>query len=329
MNNKPLHQLPFFFILSMGRSGSTLMQFLLDAHCGVNIPFESRFIIHLYYKYHNITNWTTELKRDFIEDLYKDDKLRKFWNIDKNKLYKDIMEHPSSTSFFNLCRIVTKNSISIFDKEVICVQGSKNPNYCFWVDKLIKLDENIKFIHLVRNPLGVVNSHKKLNSNNPSYFAYRWKKMNKLIEKIKSRNSSKFLTIRYEDLLAEPNQTLQKVCTFLGINFNEHQLSYYQKIIEFDKSIDDKTDPIKRKLFDSHLKNLTLPISSKIGNSWKNNLTSNEKAIVGSITHQLANQYGYKPIKGKFKLYYLFSCLKVNYKYLKNRLYYRLSMSLK
>ena len=77
-----LKNLPFFYILSMGRSGSTLLEFLLDAHPGVNIPIESRFIIHLLSKYQGKMNWTSIEKLEFVKDLFQDEKLSKYWNLD-------------------------------------------------------------------------------------------------------------------------------------------------------------------------------------------------------------------------------------------------------
>ena len=84
----------FFFILCPGRSGSTLLQQLLDAHPNIQIPPESRFIIYAYYKFRNITIWTDEIKRDFISALLKDKKIALYWNLSEAKiLFKNRILH--------------------------------------------------------------------------------------------------------------------------------------------------------------------------------------------------------------------------------------------
>ena len=60
-----------FYILAMGRSGTTLLQSILDNHSGIVVPPESYFMIHLDKKYGSIKNWnkqiTKKIKTYFLE----------------------------------------------------------------------------------------------------------------------------------------------------------------------------------------------------------------------------------------------------------------------
>lgn len=314
----------------MGRSGSTLLEFLLDAHPNVNIPLESRFIIHLYYKYSSKTNWSNKDKESFIKDLYKDYKLKIFWKIDGEKLKNDIYNTPSDVSFFELCRIITANYISFYPKKEIKIQGNKNPIYALWCDCLDKLNRESKFIHLVRNPLGVVASHKKLKNKNLKYFAYRWNLMNYKIEELKQKKPENFITVKYEDLINNTEQTLQLICEFLNINYLPEQLNYNQMVIMEKDKIDAVNDKERMDMFNSHLKNLIYPIKKSIIDSWENTLTLEEINDTAYISKKSASKYGYEfKVQGNFKLSFIFAYFKVIFRYFKFRLYYYLSLPLK
>ncbi len=330
-NLDTINKLPFFYILSMGRSGSTLLEFILDAHPNVNIPLESRFIIHLYSKYHKKKKWTDNDKKEFIKDLYKDKKLNDFWNFDKEKLEKDVLNTSTNISFFSLCRIITLNYVSFFEKKNITIQGNKNPIYALWTDVLYQLNKDAKFIHLVRNPMGVVASQKKLGNTKTSYLAYRWNLMNNKIETIKQKNPQNFLTIKYEDLLNSPEKTIKEVCQFLKIDFTEEMLNYHVIINKQRDLIDKENNQKKKEFFYRYLKNLVNPIEPKTSNSWKKTLSINEQKDVAFITEELASKYGYNlsQLKGSYKLNFLKVKLKNEYRFFIHRLFYRLSLSIK
>ena len=46
-----INNIPFFFIVARGSSGTTMLQNILDANEHVILPTESRLIIHLKQKY--------------------------------------------------------------------------------------------------------------------------------------------------------------------------------------------------------------------------------------------------------------------------------------
>jgi hypothetical protein len=325
-----LNKVPFFYILSMGRSGSTLLQLLLDAHPETNIPFESRFIIHLHYKYSTKTSWTVAEKKMFLNDLYKDYKINTYWEIDKKKLEQEILSSSSKITFFELCRLVTANFISFFPKEAIKVQGSKNPIYGLWSDVLYQINKESKFIHLIRNPYGVVASHKKLGKKNLTYYAYRWDFMNKKIEKLKRKTPHNFITISYEDLINKPEETVKKVCVFLGIDFLASQMKFNEKIKEQKLIIEASNEQTRLKKFNSHMKNLTSPINSSIGDSWQQTLTKKEIEDISFITKKTANKYSINLISnGKFNLKFIPALIKINFRYFRQRIYYKYSFSIR
>lgn len=329
-NSKSLSKLPFFYILSMGRSGSTLLEFLLDAHPNINIPLESPFIIHLHTKYAKKTIWNKKDKLAFIKDLYTDYKFTTFWNINKENLEHEIINSSPNISFFELCRIITSNYISFYPKEEIKIQGSKNPLYALWCKELFQLNKKGKFIHLVRNPMGVVASQKKLNNNYAPYFAFRWNLFQKKIEALKHKNLENFITINYEELIANPEIELKRISTFLKVDYHPEQLKFNEAVKKYQNKITNNNELEKINVFESHLKNLVNPINTSYSDSWAKTLTEKEIEEISFITHKTANNYGYNlPQSGNFKWKFIPILLKIKYDYLKLRLYYKLSLSIR
>jgi len=246
-------------------------------------------------------------------------------------LKEAIVTSPYDLTFFEMCRIVTAHYPSFFDKNEIEIQGSKNPIYSLWADVLHQLNNSNKYIHLVRNPLGVIGSHKKLGRQNLFYFAYRWNLMNRKIERLKSKVPDQFITIKYEDLIQQPEKVLVQVCDFLNISYRPEQLQFHKKMAEIKARIDPEREKEKLALFESHLSNLVNPIDNKTGESWQNTLSEQEIRGVSYITKSLAHKYNYnvEQEKGRFQFRYISAKIKVWSKYVQTRLYYNRSMSLK
>src|SRR5689334_21970982 len=101
-----IKSIPMFFIAGMGRSGTTLLQSLLDANAGILIPFESRLIITLNGKYAKVKHWSKSKILEFHNDLFCDAKYKTLWKVDHEKLKKDLLSVQESATFPLLCKIV-------------------------------------------------------------------------------------------------------------------------------------------------------------------------------------------------------------------------------
>lgn len=55
-----IEKLPMVFIIGRGRSGTTLLQTIMDAHPTIITANESPFIINLKQKYSKINQWSAE-----------------------------------------------------------------------------------------------------------------------------------------------------------------------------------------------------------------------------------------------------------------------------
>jgi Sulfotransferase family len=114
-------------------------------------------------------------------------------------------------------------SISKVSNRQIIIDSSKIISKAYILYKLFKANNNvkIKFIHLVRDPRGVVHSCLKSNESVLQGILF-YLKTNFWAEIFKTIvPSSKFITVRYEDLLFSRKHILEHLTQFVGVSLDE------------------------------------------------------------------------------------------------------------
>jgi hypothetical protein len=207
------------FVLGHARSGTSLMCRLLLDHLGVNFGTESQFII----RYH------TRLQR--YGDLNDDRRLRGlFEEISRERFFErtrrnfgfvfDVdraMRSIESRSYAGALHTIFEQFA--FGKEMTR-WGDKTPEYSQHLPVLRELFPKAQFIHVVRDGRDVALSAFKtgFGPKNVDEAARAWSSQVRTITAFAAIVSpADFLTVRYEDLLRNPVDTLSTIGAFLGI----------------------------------------------------------------------------------------------------------------
>lgn len=225
-----LDELPIFFIVGRGRSGSTLLRSIFDAHPQVMIPLESRFVQFLYYKYPANKKWTKESASRAIDDLEQGFEP---FQIHKDHFRNQIEGNAMDLSFERVCKLIYLNTKSEFEKEEISTLGDKNPRYTFFIPQLIRLFPKAKFIHLARdyrdNIVSVRRAGKGIKESGNIYFSMgRWVLYNRFVLKCQKKYPDQFIRVQFEDLIRDPEAVMQKLCAFLELDYHPGVLEYYK-----------------------------------------------------------------------------------------------------
>lgn len=142
-----------------------------------------------------------------------------------------------------VCEIVESSQYSLFGlldgiyaavakKAGAIVAGDKSPNDLGFVGILKKtglFESNIKIIHIVRDVRDVILSLKKTGwapADVEHYFPGIWANSNLNLRRFASQGRTPYLLVRYEDLVLDPLVELQKICTFLDVDFNQSMCDY-------------------------------------------------------------------------------------------------------
>ena len=284
-----MHNPPFFFIIGRPRSGTTLLRLLFESHPNLLIPPESPFIIIHYKKYGKITDWNEQVISDFINDLYGTRYFDK-WLIDKEELTNRLLSVKGKNNFQSIVLEVYKAYNSVYPKQEIKMIGDKNPMYSLYPNRIHQLFPESKIIHITRdyrdNYLSLIN----VNFEVPivPIVIYRWKYALKKMWRLKAKNPGLIYSIRYEDLVSDPELHCRRLCDFLGIEFDPSVLSFYEKKEEAQALYAGNQDlgKVHKSLFN--------PISTEKVDKWKSDMTPRQIKIADLVMGSTAEKAGYK-----------------------------------
>src|SRR5690606_113661 len=296
---EPSHA-PIAFLVAKDRSGTTLLQTMLDSHPNICAPLESRFVLHLKSKYQNKTKWNSKLKAQFIKDLFLEQKMVLLWELDLENLQNRIAALPENTTFGEICKQVYVSSKSFHPKETAKLIVDKNPIYAIMIPLLREIYPDAKFIHLVRDYRGNVNSifsiYKKISIKK---LGQSWVMSNREIEKAKSLRPENFITLRYEDLLDNPEKELTKLTNFFKLEFHPNMLTYHERISDeisayVNRSPNEKVRKVREIGIATVHKNLSKPLKNSFKDKWKDTFSKEQLEILEKYCGAFAEKYGYK-----------------------------------
>jgi hypothetical protein len=194
-----LVEAPVFVICTL-RSGSTLLRVLLDSHSQIRSPHE----LHLrYVSVHHDQKWSERSMAELGLDTRGAEHL--LW---------DRLLH---------------RELAASGKRII---ADKTPNNVFIVDRLRECWADARFIFLLRHPGAIVRSRQAYKSQ-PAEQADEDDKNAELIRRYcealeAARQAYDGHTVRYEDLTADPERELRRICSFLDVPFEPGMLEYGQ-----------------------------------------------------------------------------------------------------
>ena len=203
------------FIISLPRSGSTLLQRVLGGHHEVVTSSEPWIMLHPVYgrRDRGITTdysaeWAALGVNEFLEhytdgpEVY-DDAIRAF----AQTIYANAIQKGGGTRFLD-----------------------KTPRYVMIVDDLIRLFPAASFIFLIRNPLSVLAS---IVNTQVSHDLWTLEKFSDelllgpgAILRGMEKLDGKAITVRYEDFVHAPEANLKRICSALNLSYESGMLEY-------------------------------------------------------------------------------------------------------
>lgn len=292
MKTDRILQLPFFFVLGRPRSGTTLLRTLLDAHPNIAIPLENSGMIHLYFRYRKVRQWETgklnQLRSDFLElDSVKN------WRMDREGIrerLEDLSEY--QPMFHQIIRLFYYHYRSEFPKEGIRCIGDKSPLNSLYSKEISRAFPDAKFIHLVRDYRANLASMGRQDLFSPSSTAIlmQWKKSADQISRLTADHPGRFLHIRYEDLVSDPEGVFRRVCDFLRVRFIPRLLDPEHR----ERAIRNLYDP---EFLDQWQPDLSKKITTAYTETWKTGLSPAAVSKADYIAGKTGKRFHYFPQK--------------------------------
>jgi hypothetical protein len=217
---------PFFFCIGAAKSGTTLLARALDQHPAIACIWES-------YALHprspsSIFNPASDSwkKHGFArEDVQR---WAAIWQAEPQALLRRIVRRLTGHHVFVAEPFRRTMSQALADFAQRCnaaVAGDKWPWYADYIEEVVAAFPRARLIYNVRDPRGVWNSAQRFKGR---------KRGDELLGRMLAQEArvapylagENFVTIRYEDLVKEPEETCRQMYEFLGCSYRREYLRY-------------------------------------------------------------------------------------------------------
>lgn len=271
---------PPFFIVGCPRSGTTLLQRMLNARSDVAVAPETFFVRRFW------------MQRDRYGDLSIDANLNRLvddlvampafaeMGLDPD----DIREaaHQTQRKYGSVFGMLLEQFAAARGAEWV---GEKTPDHVLHIPTLRRWFSEAKFVHLVRDPRAVVNSWRAV----PWSSGYRWRDAEVWVEHVRAgreaemRFPAQVMSLHFEALVRSPAAELEEVCDFLDVRYDDQMLAFHERETE---TVDVKREPWKERT--------TEPIDPEVADRWRGELSRSAQAQVEAVVASEMRHWDYE-----------------------------------
>jgi hypothetical protein len=277
------------FIVGAPRSGTTLVQQMLDSHPSFAIPWESHFI-----------PWHALILKHF-GDLQK---------IEARALLIRSIDYFQGMVFNERAWVEWIPSLSE-NADKIAAQtpphyagvidaiytfyaqqrgrprwGDKTPGYINHMPLILSMFPDAKFIHIIRDGRDVAVSSMPLSfgSNTTYVAARRWDRFVRRGLKFEAEHPESVLRLTYENLIANNEGELRRICDFLDEEFHPAMMQFHRSVKDRSSAPPDMS---------CHTELSKPANNSRIGR-WKSELSLEQLRVFESGAGELLSELGYE-----------------------------------
>lgn len=259
------------------------MRSMLVASGSIAIPPETQMIHNLAIKFNAMQGQGWEgLTKTLIAE-FESHHYFKLWSSDLSPVYQTVLHLPKNER--SLARLIDEVYKTYAAQQFpnALVWGDQSPIYTFYFPYIKKVFPEAKYLHLVRDGRDVIAS--LIKKDGQDYFneaIYRWKESIKRARKLQDEvGLDKFIEIKYENLVIEPETTLEQISKFIGIEYTSKMLDYWK----LDSTVESK--------FYNFHRNLEKPVFTSSIGGWKNKLSIEQKKILDTEIKTILNDLKY------------------------------------
>jgi hypothetical protein len=248
------------FVVGVHRSGTTLMRHVLNDHSAVALCDETHYMGHVISgagMRQHLARFRPLSSDDNVERLVahmQSPRFRKYsifkdlgwqwtWFVDSVPR-EEVLAHLLASD---------RSEAGIFDafmtlyakKRGATVRGEKTPIHLRWSEELLEWYPRSKIIHMMRDPRGVHVSdlkrrreqqkrapvYKVLRSLGPAFetlttaeTSLMWADSARRAARMARRFPDRYLVVKFEDLVVDPERVIRKLCSDLGLSFEPKML---------------------------------------------------------------------------------------------------------
>ncbi len=215
---------PFAFVVGCGRSGTTVLRTVLDAHPDLAVAHEGRFVAALGMRRARYERPEGFALDRLVADLLADRAVRTNLELDEDDLRAALA--PPVPDFATATRRVFARYAARRGK---ARYGDKFPGYVLRMDLLAGLFPEARFVHIVRDGRDVALSSAAIEGqeSDPVALACNWVSRVRAGREAGARlGPARYHEVRYEALVTAPEATVAPLCTFLDLTYEPAMLAF-------------------------------------------------------------------------------------------------------
>jgi len=267
---------PFIFVLGRGRSGTTLVRAILDSHPELSIADESHFIVPMASerrRYETPEGIDTE---SFMEGIRH--------RLGRWELREDVVRGELAAAqprhFPDAVRCVYRAYAKVHGKSRY---GDKTPIHVIHIKTLAQLFPEARFVHVIRDGRDASLSYMDLTFG-PATLAEAAIYWRRFVRRGRRAGAAlgpqRYLEVRYEDLVADPEPVAFNLSNFCGLRFDPAMLTYFERADRIVGST-------------SHYRNVHLPPTRGL-RDWRNEMSRRDLAVFEALAGDLLSELGYE-----------------------------------
>ena len=213
------------FVVGIGRSGTTLLRLMLDSHPQLAIPPETHFVPDVI----GLCRSGADAHR-----LAEEVAASRHWadlGVDRAELERRFRELGSPRAD----RVLRAFYTLYAERQGKPRWGDKTPAYLRRMALIANALPEARFVHLIRDGRDVVLSRRRRGMGaevDIGRSAQRWRNRIVTARRQGDRLGRRYLELRYEDLVADPEDSLRRICGHIGLGYDPAMLRYHERAPE-------------------------------------------------------------------------------------------------
>jgi hypothetical protein len=269
------------FIISAGRSGTTLLRSMLVSQGEIAIPPETWSIPVAIRRYQNLRHlgWGDTCR--LIIALFESTTHFHLWGTNLYPVYQIVINLPIVER--SLARIIDEIFVNYWQHNFPAAKlwGDKSTINTLHIPRIYKLFPRAKYLHLLRDSRDAISSM-IVRGRKAEQAINRWMTSIELAVWLQNQvEEEQFLEIRYESLVTDPKSTLNKICKFTETNYDDIMLDFWKS-----------PTTIEHHLYEHH-RNISKQLFDKSFGIWKERLTVKQQDLITSRTEHWLAHFGY------------------------------------
>lgn len=285
-------QRPAPFVVGVGRSGTTLLRLMLDAHPRLAVPPETHFVPELIARA-RLRVPAEELVDEIVAARNWDD-----FGLDAGALRGRVAALGDDRAATILRAFYTLYA----ERQGKDRWGDKTPIYVKRMRLIADVLAEARFIHLIRDGRDVALSRRRrgMGAGKPiTNVAERWRRRITLARRQARRLRGRYLEVRYEDLVADPEPQLRAICDLCELELDPAMLAHHERAAERLAELGHDLAPEGRRRERSGEERLAAhamaarPATGERSGAWRTEMSEEERAGFEAVAGDLLAELGY------------------------------------